>query len=115
MTSAEAQGRFVVTGDGRRVQVEVFGAPSDRTPVLVIPGLTRSNAELSAVALDLCDDRQVATLSLRGRGRSDRDPTGETYALDQYVEDVLVVLDDLGWDRAVFVGTSLGGLISLWT
>ncbi len=46
----------------------------------------------------------------RGRGLSDRDSNAERYTLAVYVADTLALLDRLGVDRAVFVGTSMGGL-----
>jgi pimeloyl-ACP methyl ester carboxylesterase len=98
-----------------RLHVVVHGEPTDATPLLCVPGLTQNNRAFEPVAPALATDRLVAALSLRGRGRSDRDPTGASYALDQYVEDVVAVLDDLGWPRAALLGTSLGGLTSLWT
>ena len=52
-------------------------------------------------------------LDHRGHGRSDC-PTGlEAHRLDEYVDDVLAVLDHAGVDRAVFVGYSSGGVVGL--
>lgn len=107
--------RFVVAGDGLTLHCVLDGEPSDRTPVLCLPGLTRTNRDFEHVTEAWAADRLVAAVSLRGRGRSGVDPTGASYALDTYVDDVIAVLDDIGIDRAVLIGTSLGGLLALWT
>jgi pimeloyl-ACP methyl ester carboxylesterase len=107
--------RFVAAADGLRLHLVCYGEASGRTPVLCVPGLTQNNKVFERVAPALASDRPVATLSLRGRGRSGRDATGVSYSLDRYVDDVLVVLDELEWEQAVLLGTSLGGLTSMWT
>jgi pimeloyl-ACP methyl ester carboxylesterase len=84
--------------------------------VLCLPGLVSPNRTYDELGPALAtDDRLVIAVSLRGRGRSDRDPTGATYDLDWYVDDVLAVLDLLGLDCPVVIGTSLGGLTAMWT
>ncbi|MFM8410882.1 MAG: alpha/beta fold hydrolase [Alphaproteobacteria bacterium] len=54
----------------------------------------------------------VVALDLRGHGRSDWAP-GEAYSLPDFSADVVAAMQSLGWDRAAFLGFSLGGLISL--
>ena len=49
----------------------------------------------------------------RGRGGSDYDPLPSRYNPLTYAGDVLELLDTLGIDRAIFVGTSLGGLVTM--
>jgi pimeloyl-ACP methyl ester carboxylesterase len=105
---------FVAARDGVQLFVAIHGAPSDRPPVVCIPGLTRNGRDFEAVAPALAADRLVAVVDLRGRGRSGWDPSGESYALDTYVDDVVHVLDDLGLVRALVVGTSLGGFVAMW-
>jgi pimeloyl-ACP methyl ester carboxylesterase len=106
--------RFVAAPDGRQLHCAVYGRPTDHLPVLGLPGLTRTNRDFEHVAPGWAHDRLVVALSLRGRGRSEVDPTAESYGLDTYVGDVEAVLDAFGLDRVVLVGTSLGGLVALW-
>ena len=54
----------------------------------------------------------VVALDLRGHGRSDWAP-GEAYSLPDFAADVVAAMRHLDWDRAAFLGFSLGGLISL--
>jgi pimeloyl-ACP methyl ester carboxylesterase len=52
--------------------------------------------------------------TLRGRGRSDYDPTALSYRLETYVSDVLRVLDHFALASSALIGTSLGGLTAMW-
>ena len=99
--------------DGIHVVADVFGAPTARVPVVCLPGLTRNARDFAELALRLAGDRQVVAIDLRGRGRSGRDPSAQTYAVAIYARDVLELCGILGLERAVWIGTSLGGLVSI--
>ena len=87
-----------------------------KTPVLCIPGLTRNAADFEDFApLAAASGRDVYAVSLRGRGRSDYDPNHLNYFPTTYVGDILAALDALGVPRAIFVGTSLGGIVTMLT
>jgi pimeloyl-ACP methyl ester carboxylesterase len=55
----------------------------------------------------------VLALDFRGRGSSDYDAVPKRYNPLTYASDVVLLLDELGIDQAVFVGTSLGGLVTM--
>jgi len=55
----------------------------------------------------------VLALDVRGRGRSDRATAPLTYQPPVYAKDVLALMDQAGVGRAVFLGTSMGGLITM--
>ena len=57
--------------------------------------------------------RRVIAIDFRGRGLSEYDPQPERYTPLVYAGDVLQLLAQLKVDRAVFVGTSLGGLVTM--
>ena len=84
-------------------------------PVVCLPGLTRTVRRLrSAGRCPGERSRDAAArdrLDYRGRGRSDYDPNPANYNLAVELADVLAVLTALDIARAVFVGTSRGGIL----
>src|SRR5690349_10465832 len=53
----------------------------------------------------------VVRVDLRGHGRSESPPSGHT--VPQFAEDLIALLDQLGLDRPVVVGHSLGTSVAL--
>lgn len=91
-------------------------AGGDKTPVLCIPGLTRNARDFEDFAPKVAETgRDVVAVSLRGRADSDYDPDFLNYHPVTYRDDILKVLDALEIDRAIFVGTSLGGIVTMLT
>ncbi|WP_242077591.1 alpha/beta fold hydrolase [Brevundimonas diminuta] len=89
-------------------------AGTARPPVIAIHGLTRNSADFEAIAPLLAQSgRRVLAVDVRGRGLSNRAPDPMTYMPDVYARDVLALMEQAGIDRAVFVGTSMGGLITM--
>jgi pimeloyl-ACP methyl ester carboxylesterase len=117
--SEMAQGfesRFVTSSDGLQLHARLYGHPvTDRLPVLCLPGLSRNAGDFDMVARSLAAERQVVALDYRGRGLSDRDPNWQNYALPVELGDLLAVSTVLGIERAVFLGTSRGGILTMLT
>ncbi len=89
------------------------GGPA-RCPVVCIHGLTRNSSDFEDVAPWIAaQGRRVIAVDIRGRGRSERDPDASRYNPVVYAGDVLQLLDEAGIARAVFVGTSMGGIITM--
>lgn len=92
-------------------------APADgpaKLPVIAIHGLTRNSADFDAIApLIASSGRRVLAVDVRGRGLSDRAPDPMTYQPPVYAKDVLALMSATGIERAVFLGTSMGGLITM--
>lgn len=85
-----------------------------RLPVICLHGLTRNSKDFADVAPWLAGTgRRVLVPDVRGRGRSDRDPEPSHYVPKIYARDVLDLMRSLGLARAVFLGTSMGGIIIL--
>jgi pimeloyl-ACP methyl ester carboxylesterase len=83
-------------------------------PVICLHGLTRNAADFDEFAPLIAGlGRRVLALDVRGRGHSERDPNPDNYNPKVYAGDVVKLMADLGIARAVFVGTSMGGLITL--
>ena len=82
-------------------------------PLLCLPGLTRNAADFDELAAALAGRHRLIRLTLRGRGASDRDPDFRNYNVLVEARDVVGLLDHLGLERVVVVGTSRGGLIAM--
>ncbi len=102
--------------DGLALHARDYAAASgpSRAPVVCIHGLTRNARDFEDLAPRLAaGGRRVLALDVRGRGGSAFDPQPQRYAPATYASDVLALLDALAISRAVFIGTSMGGLITL--
>lgn len=85
-----------------------------KTPAICLPGLTRNARDFETVApLIAGTGRDAVVFSLRGRGGSDRAEDHLTYHPATYRDDILEAMTLLGLARAVFVGTSLGGITTM--
>ncbi|MEO0689313.1 MAG: alpha/beta hydrolase [Pseudomonadota bacterium] len=85
-----------------------------RTPVVCLHGLTRNSRDFADLAEHLAaQGRRVIVPEMRGRGFSDYAPDSSTYHGEQYAADVEILLDELGLERFISVGTSMGGLITM--
>ena len=85
-----------------------------RLPVICIHGLTRNSADFDELAPEIARlGRRVLALDVRGRGHSAYDPDPANYNPVVYAGDVVKLMHDLGIARAVFVGTSMGGLVTM--
>ena len=85
-----------------------------RCPVVCIHGLTRNSGDFEDVAPWIASrGRRVLAVDVRGRGKSDRDADPKRYHPAVYAGDMLKLLDDAGIARAVFIGTSMGGIITM--
>lgn len=110
--------RYYRSHDGLELYYRDYAAQAGRSalPVLCLPGLTRNSRDFAALAERLQSrGRRVLAADLRGRGRSQHDPNWHNYHPGSYLADVQALLAHAGAPRAVFIGTSLGGLLSMLT
>lgn len=56
---------------------------------------------------------RVILIDKRGTGVSDPHGTGRVLPVEEYVDDIMNVLDEVGVDRAVLIGDTEGGLLAL--
>jgi len=105
----------IATVDGPRVYVRDYapqGGP--KLPVVCLHGLTRNSADFDEAAPRIAAlGRRVLALDARGRGKSDNDSDPSRYRPDVYCGDTIRALDMLGIARAVFLGTSMGGIMTM--
>lgn len=107
---------FVSAPDGLRLHVREYGTrAATGTPVVCLPGLTRTVADFNTLAPALAADRarRVIALDSRGRGRSEYDRKAENYNLLVELGDLVAVLIALAVGPAVFIGSSRGGLLTM--
>ena len=83
------------------------GAPA----VVCLPGITANVHAFAGLAEELSRHVGVVAMDLRGRGESDKPPTG--YTMEAHVADAAGLLDALAIPRAIIVGWSLGAKIAL--
>jgi len=90
------------------------GGEARKLPVICLHGLTRNARDFEDLAPRIAaTGRRVLAVDVRGRGLSARDPNPMNYHPGTYAADVISLLVAAGIERAVFVGTSMGGLITM--
>jgi pimeloyl-ACP methyl ester carboxylesterase len=102
----------IAAGDGLMLFVRTDGVHGTAAPLVCLPGLTRNGRDFSTIAERYASGRFVVRPDFRGRGRSAYDLSAATYTPEAYATDVVCVLDALGIESAVLLGTSLGGSIA---
>ena len=117
MSEAEAgfQHYTWISGDGLSLHARDYAPAVEKglLPVFCLHGLTRNARDFERLAPWIAQrNRRVLAVDVRGRGLSDRDPNA-SYWLPTYADDVRRMADALGIDCAVFIGTSMGGLITM--
>ncbi len=102
----------------RRVELDGIGLEIAETgvggrPLLLLHGFTGAKEDF-ADHWDWLADRgwHVVAPDLRGHGGSDHPPRAEDYSLDLLESDAMALVDELGWDRFVLLGHSMGGMVS---
>jgi pimeloyl-ACP methyl ester carboxylesterase len=86
---------------------------AERPPILCLPGLTRNARDFEPLAEHLSAEWRVIAVDLRGRGESGYAKDPMSYVPLVYVQDIEALLADLGCDRFIAVGTSLGGIVTM--
>ncbi len=88
-----------------------FSDSGQGTPVVLLHGFPLSGVIWMPQQRLLSDQYRVITPDLRGHGRSPAPAAG--YEMETLAEDVLALLDDLGIPKAVIMGHSMGGYVTL--
>jgi pimeloyl-ACP methyl ester carboxylesterase len=110
--------RFANASDGLKLHARDYrAANATALPVVCLPGLTRTAADFHALALALSRDgeapRRVIAIDSRGRGLSAHDRDPRNYAVPVELNDARTVLAALDVGRAIFIGTSRGGILTM--
>ena len=102
------------SNDGLKLYARQYPHQSPLATVICIPGLTRHSADFTELCEKLNKDYCLYAVDLRGRGKSACDPNPQNYNPVVYTEDIKQLLDRLQLDKVILVGTSLGGLVSMF-
>jgi pimeloyl-ACP methyl ester carboxylesterase len=105
--------RYFLVRDGLKLHYRDYPGATDKPPILCLPGLTRNSRDFADFAERYSPRFRVIALDFRGRATSDYDPFPARYNPMTYASDVVELLDQLGINDAIFVGTSLGGLVTM--
>jgi len=98
-----------VRGDGVKINLAMW--EGSLGPILCVHGITANCRCWEVLADVLAPQYRVLAMDLRGRGRSEKPAKG--YSLETHLRDMNGLMDDLGIDRAVVMGHSLGAFIGL--
>jgi maleamate amidohydrolase len=102
----QAQSRWFAA-DGLALHTLEFAGEGN--PVVVLPGITSPAATWTFVVEALAGNRWIILLDARGRGASDKPPTG--YATADYVNDLKALIDAFGLKDPLLVGHSMGARV----
>jgi pimeloyl-ACP methyl ester carboxylesterase len=105
--------RHFVVRDGLRLHYRDYPGGTGKPPILCLHGLTRNSRDFADIGERYSPEFRVMALDFRGRGASDYDPLPMRYNPLTYAGDVIELLDQLVIREAIFVGTSLGGLVTM--
>jgi len=108
--------RIVATVDGLSLYARDYPPllPQTGLPVICLHGLTRNSRDFEVVAPRIAAlGRRVIAADMRGRGQSANDPDPAHYVPAVYAQDVIALMQKLEIPKAVFIGTSMGGLITM--
>lgn len=116
-SSTTFQERHWGSRDGLRLFARDYPAAGDDQallPVICLHGLTRNSKDFEDIApIIAAMGRRVVVPDVRGRGQSDWDLDPRHYQPKVYARDIIEMMLAFGIERAVFLGTSMGGIIAM--
>ena len=112
MSAEDVRRRIVETPEGVGISVTEAGDPGTQPTVVLLHGFPDLSYtwrhQITALA---AAGYHVLAPDGRGFGRSDRPEDPDAYDIDHLTADMLALLDDVGVERAVFVGHDWGALV----
>lgn len=98
-----------MASDGTRLAYRITGQGPAR--IALSHSLAMDKGFWAPVAELLADAATVLTWDCRGHGVSDK-PAGP-YTVELFADDLASILIEIGWDRAIIGGASMGGCVTL--
>lgn len=112
--SSTFEGIWFKTSDGLKLHALVAGsARLDRLPVVCLPGISRTVEDFRTLLSAFARHRRAFALDSRGRGLSEWDRSFKNYSVPVELNDLMTFLREVGIERAIFVGTSRGGILTM--
>ncbi|HWL74214.1 MAG TPA: alpha/beta hydrolase, partial [Burkholderiaceae bacterium] len=97
--------------DGVRIYYEIYGNGPET--ILFVPPWCIVHSRIYKAQLPYFSERfRCISYDGRGNGKSDRPEDVKSYSLDNYVADLLAVMDATGAGKAILVGLSFGGMLA---
>jgi esterase len=99
------------TGRARSADVSIFYRKLGNralTPILIVHGLSYFSWDWLEVGQVLAAEREIVAMDMRGFGDSGWSPQKD-YSVPTMAQDIVNLLDHLGWKRALLAGHSMGG------
>lgn len=96
-------------GDGVEIQFAVWERMAET--ILCVHGISANCRCWDTMAKALAPRYRIIAMDLRGRGLSEKPPAG--YSIAYHCQDIRVLLENLGVERAIIIGHSLGALIAI--
>ena len=97
---------FITSSDGKRIWYDVVG---DGDPLVLIGGSSLAHRQWDFMVPILQDHFTVIMFDQRGTGLSDRSPTG--ISVEQWADDLKLILDEIGVEKTHILSTSNGSFI----
>ncbi len=96
--------------DGLALNVELTG---DGPPVVLLHGFTGAATGWGSLARMLAPEFTTLAVDIVGHGASDAPGGVERYVMARCVDDLAALLPELGYQRACWLGYSMGGRVAL--
>ncbi|HWM39896.1 MAG TPA: alpha/beta fold hydrolase [Streptomyces sp.] len=100
---------YARTADGVRIAFQPCG---EGAPLVLLAGQSNNHHWWDDVRDDFHATHRTITFDYRGTGASDK--PDEPYSTEEFADDVVAVLDEMGVERAAVYGTSMGGRVAQW-
>ena len=113
MDQKNYEDRYWESDDGLKLHYRDYASDSAATPIICVPGLTRNARDFAHLGDWLEGKRRIIMVNLRGRGQSEYAKESATYNPKTYVADIVKLMDELELPKAIFFGTSLGGIVTM--
>src|SRR6266487_599033 len=80
--------------------------------IVCLHGVTANALCFQSLADEMANDHRIIAFDIRGRGDSDKPEEG--YSIATYGDDLAALIDEMGFERPIVLGHSLGALVALY-